>query len=196
MGGFGSGPQHWRKKSVVESCLALDTADLLRWGYLRPAVDKVGTFSWRRKSDPESDSSVGFALRTGAADGVLRLDYRLPATGEKFDYGVRLVTTSCQFGGRRWWFICPLVAGGSACGRRVRKVYLRGNYFGCRHCHRLSYTSTQESDKRVYAALRGGLDFGALGDLGGRSVAELGFLLKVLGHEQRKLDRIGRRAGG
>ncbi len=42
----------------------------------------------------------------------------------------------------------------AVCGRRVRKVYLRGEYFGCRHCHNLAYASSQESDSRVYAALR------------------------------------------
>ena len=58
--------------------------------------------------------------------------------------------------------------------------------------HGLSYTSTQESDKRVYAAIRGGVDFSPLGDLSGWSVAQLGFALKVLSHEQRNLDRISR----
>jgi hypothetical protein len=37
------------------------------------------------------------------------------------------------------------------CGRRVGKLYLPpgGRYYGCRQCHDLTYTSCQQSDKRV-----------------------------------------------
>ncbi len=47
----------------------------------------------------------------------------------------------------RWWFACPLVVNGRACGRRVRMLYLppNGRYFGCRGCHDLTYRSCQES---------------------------------------------------
>ncbi|MFH1067896.1 MAG: hypothetical protein V1746_08355 [bacterium] len=71
-------------------------------------------------------------------------------TGEKsaLDYKVRLVWTPCRFGGRRWWFICPLVINEKACNRRVGVLYLgNGKYFGCRHCYNLTYTSAKESHK-------------------------------------------------
>jgi hypothetical protein len=74
----------------------------------------------------------------------------------------------------------------------VRKLYLAGRYFGCRHCHDLTYASTQQSDKRVYAAVRGGLDLAAV-DPRGMSVSQLGLLLKVIDHERKRLDRLGRR---
>ena len=37
------------------------------------------------------------------------------------------------------------------CGRRVGKLYLApsGHYFGCRHCHELTYRSAQEHDQRT-----------------------------------------------
>jgi hypothetical protein len=43
--------------------------------------------------------------------------------------------------------VCPLRVDGRSCGRRVGKLYLppAGGYFGCRHCHDLTYTSCQES---------------------------------------------------
>jgi hypothetical protein len=70
---------------------------------------------------------------------------------ESANYSVQLATTRPRFGGLRWWFICPLVVNGRACGRRVGKLYLPpgGRYFGCRHCHELTYRSAQEHDKRV-----------------------------------------------
>jgi hypothetical protein len=109
------------------------------------------------------------------------------------DYSVRLVATRCHLGGVRWWFVCPLSTNGVACGRRVRKLYLRGRYFGCRHCHGLTYLSTQQSDSRVYAALRGGLDLGRFDKFDHLSVAQLVFAMKVLAFEQKRLDRLGER---
>ena len=48
-------------------------------------------------------------------------------------------------------------------------------------------------DSRVYAALRDGLDLGRFDDLPNWPVSQLGFALKVLAFEQRRLDRLGRR---
>jgi hypothetical protein len=70
-------------------------------------------------------------------------------------------------------------------------VYLRGKYFGCRHCHDLTYKSRQESDSRAYALLRGGLD--GLGRIEGMSVTQLGLMLKALTLEERRLERLDRR---
>jgi hypothetical protein len=195
MGGFGSGRHRGRKKRTVEGCSAIDTTDLRRWGLLVPGTRRSGELNWTRGGGTEPHSRVSYALALGDVDGTLRLSYAVVGTNERFDYSVRLATTLCHFGGLRWWFVCPLVVDGVPCGRRIRKVYLSGRYFGCRHCHDLTYTSTQQSDKRVYAALRGGLGLTGAGDLRGRSVAELGLLLKVYTHRQRRLDKLLDRAG-
>ena len=65
------------------------------------------------------------------------------------NYRVELVSTRPHYGGLRWWFLCPLIVAGHACQRRVRKLYLPpgGNYFGCRHCGELNYTSQREADR-------------------------------------------------
>ncbi len=49
-------------------------------------------------------------------------------TGEKktIDYQARLTTTPCNFGGERFWFICPLQMSGIPCGRRVAVLYKGG----------------------------------------------------------------------
>ncbi|VTS01845.1 Uncharacterized protein OS=uncultured bacterium GN=ACD_48C00479G0005 PE=4 SV=1 [Gemmata massiliana] len=192
MGGFGSG-QRWTKKVCVEGCTALDTSELKRMGLLvpRPAA-RNGTLRWYRKGASEPSSAVGYTIVVGETGGVLRLDYQMTRSREKLDYAVELVATTCHLGGRRWWFICPLTRNGMTCTRRVRKLYLCGSYFGCRYCHDLTYTSRQESDGRVYAALRRGPhhDFG---DIRGMSVSQLGLTLKVLTAEQKRLDRLGKR---
>ncbi|MBP3954415.1 hypothetical protein J8F10_03810 [Gemmata sp. G18] len=192
MGGTFSG-YRGSKKRVVESCDALDTADLKRWGMLVRGTDRAGVLDWRRGGEEKPSSSVAYVLAAGAENGVLRLQYQIGPPAESLDYAIRLVTTGCHLGGVRWWFICPLVRDGVACGRRVRKLYRRGKYFGCRHCHSLAYRSTQESDSRVYAALRRGAHLHEFGDVRGMSVSQLGLALKVLTAGQKRLERFIRR---
>lgn len=188
MGGFGSG-QKWSKKGVVEGRLAIDTADLKRMKLLTPGLaERAGALEWRRAGAETPTSSVSYRLTVGPSAGTLRLIYSMKAQNADCDYPVRLVTTQCHLGGVRWWFVCPLVKNNVACGRRVRKLYLSGKYFGCRHCHGLTYRSRQESDSRVYALARAGLD--AMPAIEGASVAQLGVTLKALDLIQKRLDRL------
>jgi hypothetical protein len=186
MGGMGSG-ERWSKKSVVEHCYAIVTADLRRWKLLTPGInDQPGSFRWSRGGTPTS--SVSYLLTVGECDGTLRLIYSMKSPDANLDYSVRLVTTPCHLGGARWWFVCPLVKNGVVCGRRVRKLYLSGRYFGGRRCHDLTYRSRQESDARVYALARAGLD--AMPQFGQASVAQLGVALKALDLMQKRLGRL------
>ena len=77
----------------------------------------------------------------------LWLHYR--ANGEAVNYKVQLVTTKPNYGGRRWWFICPIVRRDGGPPRRVAKLYLPSGskYFGSREAYGLTYTSCQESGK-------------------------------------------------
>jgi hypothetical protein len=187
MGGSGSG-EKWSKRRTVESCTAIDTADLKRLNMLSPGVtDRPGSLEWRRRGGEKPSASVGYTLTVGERSGTFRLQYRTGQPPESLDYPVRLVTTPCHLGGVRWWFVCPLVVNGRACNRRVRKLYLCCRYFGCRRCHGLAYTSSQESDSRVYALLRAGL--GGVGDPAGMSVTQLGIALKALTIRQKRIDR-------
>jgi hypothetical protein len=159
----------------------------------RPLEGPGGLVGWVA-GDPEAPPTpVRYALGLGDRADTLRLAYRVG--GEAFDYPVRLVTTPCHFGGARWRLVCPLAAGRAACGRRVGALYLAGRYFGCRACHRLTYASTQQSDRRVRVFVRGGFDFAAFDRLPRGSVSDLGFRLKVLDHHRRMLARGDRRLG-
>jgi hypothetical protein len=167
---------------------SIDTARLRRWKLLTPGItDRAGSFEWRRGDEKEPSASVSYRLTVGERNGTLRLLYSTKSSNADLDYSIQLVTTRCHLGGVRWWFICPLVTNGKVCNRRVRKLYLRGNYFGCRHCHKLAYTSSQESDGRVYAMLRRGLD--GMGDPSRMSLPQLGLALKALTLQQKRLDR-------
>ena len=156
MGGPGSGNHYhwWRrsKKGVVEDCLSLDANRWTREGILKEGVFKAGTLRWTYGNG--STFAVHYEVVTGTPDpSVVRLSYSWiwTATGEQesANYRVPLTTTMPRFGGLRWWFVCPLSINGRPCGRRVGKLFLppHARYFGCRHCHDLTYTSCQESHK-------------------------------------------------
>jgi hypothetical protein len=102
-----------------------------------------------RKTPSRYTRKVGYEVNTLDDSPWLRLTYTLTASQEALDYRIRLATTRPQFGGMRWWFICPLIVNGAPCSRRVGKLYFPpgARYYGCRHCYRLAYTSCQESHK-------------------------------------------------
>ena len=139
MGGFGSGRRSGTGRSKVESCRSLDVNRLNREGCLRAGW--MGGWQWSR----DGERVAWISLR---ADGErLHLAYRVCIGGgdwEDIDESVRIVSVACRYGGARPYFMCPGVANGRACGRRVAKLHGPGRYFLCRHCNRLSYASQSE----------------------------------------------------
>jgi len=108
-----------------------------------------GGMNWSRNG--QTTGSIRFVVSTVEGDEYIRFQYTQTdgSTGEKtkLDYKARLAWTTCYFGGRRWWFVCPLNVNGRNCGRRVGIMYLGCKYFGCRHCNNLTYESSKESHK-------------------------------------------------
>ena len=89
--------------------------------------------------------------RTGEIVG--RIDYEVKAEGVCFSYRVRsnpseawrpysylvpVIYTPCNYGGTRAWFNCP------HCLKRVAVLYL-DEQIACRTCHKLNYTSQQQT---------------------------------------------------
>lgn len=144
MGGYGSGNWYrFDKKATVEDCWKLDVNRLARDGVLVPW--RSGSLHWENTDTGERLASVSYVTFPQGEFGLgLRLSYRIADT-ENVELPIRLQTTRPHFGGRRWWFACPLLVNGVVCKRRVAKLYMRGRHFGCRHCHDLSYRSCQEA---------------------------------------------------
>ena len=167
MGGYGSGRWHYHiKATVAEDCRRLDANRWMREGIIKWDTWQKGLWCWYRND--ERTSSIGYEVDTrDRTRPWARLFYTFTASGVECDYKIPLHTTTPHFGGHRWWFTCP----GRGCGRRVGKLYLppRGQFFLCRHCYRLSYTSCQESHK--YDSLFAGI--GAEMGLSGVAVARL-----------------------
>ena len=150
MGGYGSGPYGVCGKSgkrTVEGCLRIDIRELRKKDYLRPGL--FYTWQWHSSRDPQDNpryhSSVGITVYQ---DGI-KLKYTVTPEGEKkgtdYEYKISYAWTSCHYGGKRPWFVCPNIN----CGRRVAVVYcpLGGKYFLCRYCWNLTYNSCQTSGK-------------------------------------------------
>lgn len=112
------------------------------------------TLSWSRGG--QSSGSVGLEVSVMGdiqkyyrdeppGEPYIRIHYTQTdnTSGEKkdFDYKILLVTTPCRFGGMRYWFRCPWYRNGVYCSRRVGTLYMAGDYFACRHCYDLTYTS-------------------------------------------------------
>jgi len=150
------GRQPWSDRHTVEQCRAIDIPWLSRHRYLSGGL-YAGTIEWRNAAG-EVTSSIGIQVSVNSIDygtSYVRLFYTQTnaVTKQKtdLDYTIELVTTSCNFGGERYWFICPLIVNGFPCRNRVGKLYLPpgATYFGCRQCHNLTYRCQKEHDKRV-----------------------------------------------
>lgn len=165
MGGYGSGRQRsYGAKRTVEDSLVLTVERLVREGMIR-TIPWQGKVAWRNTVTGEETASARYTCTNVDGDWVFTLSYTTARRGEEkhlVRLPIRLETTEPHFGGTRWWFTCPLVRDGKACNRRVGRLYLPpgSTYFGCRHCHDLTYTSCQESHKydalgRIIAASLG-----------------------------------------
>ena len=150
MGGFGSGRQRSsNKKTTVEDCLILDINNFAKKGSIVSGHSN-GTTTW--SSQGEVIGRIGWSFYGNQDHRVTcRLQYVCTIAGDsrKMDYTIELAHTFPNFGGVRWWWLCPLAVDGRRCLRRVTKLYkppVKG-HFGCRHCHDLTYTSCRESHK-------------------------------------------------
>lgn len=156
MGGYGSTRWQWHnKKYTTDDCFRISIFRLKQEGLLTPGQVRSGSWIWHNQFSQEKRASVGYEINMKQDAAFLRLHYihTTAWAGEKrnIDYLVPLEKTSCHFGGYRYWFICPISVDGRYCGRRVGKLFLApgSSYFACRHCHDLTYRSSQESNKAV-----------------------------------------------
>src|SRR5207248_2192427 len=143
MGGMGSGRWSWHgKKTTVEDCLTLTAGELARDGVIARSPGS-GWLWWTNTATGEQTASLGYSREIIDDQVIVHLRYTVTRRGNEgvgVDESIALQTTPSAVGGVRWWFVCPLIVKGRACGRRVGKAYLPPGelYFGCRHCHDLT----------------------------------------------------------
>lgn len=159
MGGFGSGYQGERT-AAVEDGLTLSMAELLRTGALVPGAVTSGTWAWSYEGqEPSARIAYVGDMRTPSA-ATLRLAYT--AHGEDVDDVIRLDWTDPQFGGKRWWFLCPLDIKAGRRPRRASKLHLPpgARHFGSRASYGLTYQSRRDSGRHEALWRRLGAELG------------------------------------
>ena len=131
MGGMGSGRRS--ERDLTADHRQLDVRALHRAGMLEPG--HIGRWRWMRRGVERA------SIQIEAYEAALFLRYQVNRRGEvkPYSYAVHLDWTSCTFGGRRPWFLCP------SCGQRVAILYGKQN-FVCRHCRGLAYASQRETE--------------------------------------------------
>jgi hypothetical protein len=128
------------RKTRTDAVEELSIFDLKKWHHLDS--DSVFDIRW---SIGFEEVSARVVTKVSTPNPFIELIYG-EGEGEEFKrYFVKLVKTYPFYGGSRYWFVCPLAVNGVWCRRRVGKLYLLDGYFGCRHCHSLTYASQQIS---------------------------------------------------
>lgn len=94
-------------------------------------------FTWTWTLDGQLTGSIGVWV----LDDAVKLHYSLGSGDDRRDASqqITLERTSCNFGGTRPWFACPI------CLKRSGVLFLRAGRFACRRCQKIAYTS-QSSD--------------------------------------------------
>lgn len=124
---------------------------------------------WGCLDAPRTKAKVSWENYWGRKDAIridIDLDPCIPSVQistrsgkDELSYYVQLASDYCRFGGKRYWFVCPLSIAGRYCGRRCAVLYLAGSYLGCRECYNLAYSIQQISYSRMFS---GSLEFVAL----------------------------------
>ena len=134
MGGWGSGRTGGRP--TADASCRIDLAWMLRTGRAKPGAWLSGTLNWTRGGEPSG--SIGYqAIMHEPGEERLELTYTRGSgeDQERVQQTVCLCFTVPNYGGRRWWMICPFR------NVRVGKLYLPpgGDRFASRHAWRLGY---------------------------------------------------------
>lgn len=136
MGGLGSTRWNWEAtKQCLEDGLTLDIKALLKHCGSANGKIRIGQLNWTLRSSGERIASVSFEYAREGDDGWVEISHT------KGSQRIYLSTTRPNYGGRRWWFVCPIT------GQRAAKLYLPGGgttQFASRQAYRLAYRSTRQ----------------------------------------------------
>lgn len=130
-----------RPKIIADYLPKLSIFYLKQEGFL--AQSGSGAISWRGNTGEVSfEATLNILV---ASWGSLRIHSR--GNQGFVDQQFTLEPTRLFFGGQRYWFRCSRnKEDGTVCGRRVGVLYKLGDYWGCRHCYKLTYFSRRWSN--------------------------------------------------
>jgi hypothetical protein len=125
------------------------------------SFQKYGSIHWSSNGEPRGDISISAHM---GEYPYLNLNYTITShySGEKrsVDYDVRLVSTPCNFGGKRWWFLCW------NCSHKATILYRSASdKFLCRKCNDLAYPSQNVNRRSIWHQVGTVLDTDKVEDL-------------------------------
>lgn len=130
--------------ATVEECVTLDLGLILRRGWAKDGEISRGVLLWA-SLDSTANMTAGYLSNmTVKRDAHLILVLTRIGEGQRsktFEQRVELTSTSPTYGGRRWWFVCPIT------GRRACKLHLpaEADLFASRDAWNLRHRSQRIS---------------------------------------------------
>lgn len=121
-------PGRYRKTSDMRQ---IDVRRLAR----EKRLYKGASFGWEWRDADTGEKQASIWMKV--IDGCLECSYTLNSQHDVKDRAP-LITTECNYGGKRYWFTCP------CCGGRCAVLYL-SKRVACRKCHQLVYESQSEN---------------------------------------------------
>lgn len=149
MGGYGSG--RYGGRPTADMSKRVDIAWMIRTRRAIPGCRVTGSLWWT--CGGESAGSISYEADLCDADAAhLRLTFWRGSEPDRehVSQTIRLAYTTPNYGGRRWWMICPYR------GNRCGKLYLPngGDRFAGRRAWRLGYQSQRVAHRdRVFERL-------------------------------------------
>ena len=126
----------WDKKGNTDQYKKIDVRYMQRESLLNSG--QVNSLRWTSQRTGEVVGRVDYEVK---AEGVC-FSYRVRSNPSEawrpYSYLVPVTYTPCNYGGTRAWFNCP------HCLKRVAVLYL-DEQIACRTCHKLNYTSQQQT---------------------------------------------------
>ncbi|OWQ95360.1 hypothetical protein [Sphingopyxis witflariensis] len=140
MGGWGSG--RYGGRPTADASLRIDLAWMLRTGRAKEGAHQRGALNWTCGGEPSGSIRYDAIMHEPGGER-LELSYARGSgeDREQVRQTIRLCHTRPNYGGKRWWMICPYRH------IRVGKLYLPpgGDRFASRHAWRLGYQCQRDS---------------------------------------------------
>lgn len=135
---------YWDKKNTVDDYKQISTQFFCKYGYFKTGKSySAWGLSWSRWENETGSISFTVLKNDDTGVGHVRVYFtQTNSEGEKkdFDYKIPLESTMCNYGGRRWWFLCPCR------WNRCSILYLQSNgIFASRKTLDLTYDSRNET---------------------------------------------------
>ena len=149
------GRRPWSTRFTVEQCHKLTISSLCAGGLFLLPLHSTFTVTWNNSPSPERVELTAQLMQRTHSEWVLIVTQTVThplAEATVSRYSIPITRLPCNYGGWRYLFLCPQVLDGRLiCRRRVTKLYRPPGQsrFGCRDYFNLTYSSTQQHDKRV-----------------------------------------------